>query len=190
MSTLYQLMERPQQFRTLNLNVMSLASQLDGIDFETIRKQPSQNTSLLPFWNDKVACTTRDVLGDDTPVAHIFLWLRLYLVLSEKAYAALATQLGDAGEFLPIHVDGQQMYIFNCREYGKEDESLCMKKYLNGLEDGYETLVFDERDVKGRLLFKSKLNGISLYATDTFKQICDENGLEGLRFEEDLLAVF
>lgn len=190
MTDIYQLMERPHEFRTLNLNVMSLAAQLDGINFEAIRKQPSTNVPLLPFWHNKVSCTTRDVLGEDTPVADVFLWLRVYLVVSERAHTLLHPMLASAGEFLPITVDGQQMYIFNCRDYGREDESLCIKKYLNGLDDGYETLAFYEQDIEGRLLFKSKFNGTALYATEHFKRVCEENGLMGLRFERNLLATF
>lgn len=82
------------------------------------------------------------------------------------------------------------MYIFNCQQFGKEDATLCAKRYLNGIEDGYDTLAFDQDDIAEKLIFKSRLVGPMLFVTEEFKSVCENHKFEGLRFEPNVLAVF
>ncbi|GLQ72895.1 hypothetical protein [Vibrio penaeicida] len=190
MTEIYQLMELPEDFRTINLNVMSLASMLNGVNFNELRKQPTSNISLRPYWNTEVSCFSKEVLGDNTDIPDVFIWLRTYLVLSSEAEKVLSPYLESKGELLPIRVDEKQMYIFNCQQFGKEDAALCAKRYLNGIEDGYDTLAFDQDDIAEKLIFKSRLVGPMLFVTEEFKSIYENHKFEGLRFEPNLLAVF
>ncbi|CCN84528.1 conserved hypothetical protein [Vibrio nigripulchritudo SFn27] len=190
MTAIYQLMELPEDFRTISLNVMSLASMLNGVNFNELRKQPTSNISLQPYWSDNVSCSSKEVLGENTSIPDIFVWLRTYLVLSSEAAKILSPYLESKGELLPIRVDDEPMYIFNCLQFGKEDLELCAKRYLNGIEDGYDTLAFDQDDVSEKLVFKSRLVGPTLFVTDEFKSLCESHKFKGLRFEPNLLAVF
>jgi len=83
------------------------------------------------------------------------------------------------------------MHVFNCLSFGKEDDKLCVKQYVDGERVGLETLVFEDEDVAKRFLFKSELQfGGALYCSTSFKALCNELGLQGLRFDEDLLNPF
>ncbi|BCL73875.1 hypothetical protein TUMSATVNIG1_58600 (plasmid) [Vibrio nigripulchritudo] len=128
MTTVYQLMELPEDYRTISLNVMSLASMLNGVSFNDLRKQPTTNISLIPYWNDNVSCSSKEILGINTEIPDIFLWFRTYLVLSSEAAKKLSSYLESKGELLPIRVDNKDMYIFNCLQFGEENKALCMKK--------------------------------------------------------------
>ncbi|SBS30483.1 hypothetical protein MSP8886_01827 [Marinomonas spartinae] len=189
---IYQLKDIPDEFKTLTLNVMSLAEQLGSKKLtRQLRMQPATNESLSSIWKENVRGQFSDVLGKGSMIPDISCWRGTYLVLSPKGYHYLKEPLSSEGEFLPIQVEDTTFHVFNCLSFGLENEPLCVKKYLDGFEDGLETLHFDEDDIEPRFLFKSQLQGCSvLYATDSFKQLYDENGLTGLRFDSDLLTPF
>ena len=190
MIQVYQLKELPENFKGLQLGLDELLDQLGEEHLMTLHKQRSQNTSLLPIW-DKVKASYDDVLGKQLVTPDVSLWASTYLVLSTKAYEVLNEVLIDEGEFLPINIEGEDAFIFNCLSFGQEVETICVKKYLDGIEDGLESLFFEEYDVSDRYLFKSKLQGCqALYATENFRELCEQNQLNGLRYESDLLAVF
>ena len=97
--------------------------------------------------------------------------------MTVEACDKLESVLISEGEFLPINVGSETMYAFNCLSFG--------------VEDGLETLEFDNEDIERRFVFKSHLQGCTaLYATESFKILCEKYGLEGLRFDEDLLDPF
>ncbi|WP_018692534.1 hypothetical protein [Algicola sagamiensis] len=185
----YRLSNNPQEFKTLALDVINLATQLGDRKLNVLlRSQCTTNESLLEVWNDQVECSMRDVLGKDSAIPDVSLWNGPNILLSEKAYAVLGPELQDGGDFLPIKVDGTYMQIFNCRSFGKENDDLCTTKYIDGVDFGPETLAFDDADINNRFVFKSKFEGgLTLFATEKFKALCEKKGLEGLIFKEDLL---
>ncbi|WP_139243723.1 hypothetical protein [Alkalimonas amylolytica] len=64
-------------------------------------------------------------------------------------------------------------------------------KYQGGFPFGLETLVFDESDVAGKMIFKSELQGCkALYASAVFKELCEAHSLTGVLFDENLLNIF
>lgn len=189
---IYQLKQRPEEFKTLILDIMNLANQLgDKKLVKQLRVQPSTNEPLLPLWKDGVVSEFEDVLGKDSAIPDVSPWRGTSLALTAEAYQKLEPVLAPEGEFLPITVGDETIYAFNCLSFGTEDESMCLKKYSDGFEDGLETLEFDEEDIEPRYVFKSRLQGCTvLYATESFKHLCEEYRLEGLRFDEDLLDPF
>ncbi|SEA68507.1 hypothetical protein [Alkalimonas amylolytica] len=111
----------------------------------------------------------------------------------QLAYDALAADLKHEGEFLPITVDGQSTYLFNCQSFAAEDRSLTERNYLDGEPDGVRSLVFDNADIanNNRCVFRSKLQGCTaLYASEKFRLLCEKHNLGGLKFETDLLDIF
>ncbi|HAS6253089.1 TPA: hypothetical protein RQL13_003592 [Vibrio vulnificus] len=186
----YQLKELPEEYKELQLDLDDLFDALGEEHLMTIHFQRSKNTSLLPIWKT-LALDFEDVLGKNSKEPDVSLWASTYLVLNSRAYSVLSDVLKNEGEFLPISIGEESGYIFNCLAFGQEDTAVCTVKYLDGIEDGLETLYFDEDDVQERLLFKSKMQGCqALYATEKFRDICAKYQLQGLRFEDDLLAVF
>lgn len=189
---IYQLKQRPDEFKTLTLDIMTLANQLgDRKLVKQLRVQPATNEPLLPIWKEGVVSKFEDVLGKDSPLPDVSPWRGTCLALSAEAYRKLKPVLASEGEFLPINVGDETIYAFNCLSFGIEDESVCLKKFTDGFEDGLETLEFDEEDIESRYVFKSRLQGCTvLYATESFKHLCEEYGLMGLRFDENLLDPF
>ncbi|AVF72739.1 hypothetical protein J4H27_06035 [Vibrio alginolyticus] len=189
---IYQLKQRPEEFKTLTLDIMNLANQLGNKKLvRQLRLQPSTNEPLLPIWKDGVVGDFEDVLGKNSTMPDISTWYSTYLALTAGACDKLESVLASEGEFLPINVGDETIYAFNCLSFGAEDESMCLKKHTDGFEDGLETIEFDEEDIEPRYVFKSRLQGCTvLYATESFKLLCEEHGLEGLKFDEDLLDPF
>ncbi len=188
---IYQIKSIHEEFKTLSLDPDDLFNQVpDPDDVYKILKQPGTNDSLLSVWKN-ISSSMRDVYDNNPAKPDVSIWLFVYLLVNQKAYNALKDHLKESGEFLPLMVDGEQMYIFNCLEYGKEDKDLCLTDYIDGIACGLKSLAFDEDDTKDKVLFKSKMQGGNrLFGSDKFKQLCDDNDLRGLRYDEDLVGVF
>lgn len=190
--TVYQLKMIPERFMAGQLDLLELAEQLGGEDLlMTLMNHPFSNESLQPYWKSKEVLECWGPLSPSScEVPDVCLWGAGCLLLSAKAYDALHGALQHDGEFLPIVVDGEPMQIFNCRTFVKEDMTLSERKYLNGIDDGLQTLVFDEHELEGHQVFKSEKVGAVLYASQSFKDLVEANGLQGLRFDTDLLDPF
>lgn len=189
--TVYQLKESPERFKALQMDYLTLCDQLGTDDLlPLLMGHPLTNEPLLPHWRE-VSDSFQPLSLTSTEIPDVSLWGKTGLALTEKAFNRLSRYLESEGEFLPITVDGERMYIFNCLTFGKEDEGLCERKYLDGYDDGIKSLAFEEADVSQRFLFKSKLQGAhALYCSSVFKALYTELGLQGLRFDEDLLNPF
>ncbi|CCO45706.1 hypothetical protein VIBNISOn1_1540074 [Vibrio nigripulchritudo SOn1] len=74
--------------------------------------------------------------------------------------------------------------------FGKENTHLTVQKIEYGSVFGVERLVFDDEDIKHKLLFKSEMEGLtSLFCTDTLKGLVAEHQLTGIGFSEDLTGI-
>lgn len=191
MSAVYQLKNVPERFMSEQTDVVQLAEQLGDEDLvETLLNRPFANESMKPYWGP-VEGKWQSLSSTSAEKPDISLWDLGCLLLNQRAFTSLKDALAEAGEFLPITVDGELMYIFNCQEWGQEDVSLSERKYLNGYEDGLKSLVFEPGDVITKTVFKSKLAGAGfLYASESFKHLVDDADLQGLRFDTDLLDPF
>ncbi|WP_105103580.1 hypothetical protein [Microbulbifer pacificus] len=192
MNTVYQLKAIPEKFMALQLDIVQLAEQLGDIALiDTLMQFPATNESLKSIWNDSVSDNFQPLSKTSSEIPDVSLWDAASLVLNQKAYDSLNRYLESEGEFLPITCNGEKMYIFNCQSFGEEDKAHTVKKYVNGTDMGLEYLEFNSDDVAKRFIFKSKLKGVNtLYCTTSFKALCKEFKLEGLRFDEDLVSPF
>ena len=96
----------------------------------------------------------------------------------------LVPSLHQFGEFLPLTVNGETHFLFNCLTFGKEDEAKINYKYDAGIPTGLTNLEFVEEDVEDKSLFKSQISFRgSLFCNSLFKRLCDENQLKGLGFQ-------
>ena len=188
----YRLKEIPEKYKTLSLDVISLAKQLGDIKISReLRAQPKNNQSLQTIW-DNVSAHWQNVFDEEAAIPDVSLWRGLYLTLNQRAYDALSQAIGAEGEFLPMSIEGEHIYLFNCLTFGKEQEELCIRTYIDGMDvGGLDTLFFDEHDIQNKLLYKSLMEGArKLFASEKFKELYEQHNLQGLLFEEDLLAVF
>ena len=189
----YQLKHDPKSYKALQLDVMTIAEQLDDFSLiTTLMNAPLTGESLASKWKC-VETSLQSLSKSGTKTPNISLWDSQGLYLSSKAYDALGNVLKNDGEFLSIKVDGEPAYLFNCQVFGKEDISLTERKYLDGEPDGVVSLVFDEADLanNGRYLFRAKMQGCTiLYATERFKLLIEKHNLSGINLDSQLLNIF
>ncbi|MPW31964.1 hypothetical protein F9L16_23720 [Agarivorans sp. B2Z047] len=188
--TTYQLKAPTGSYDALDLDDFTLAEQLGNEELvETLMSASMNNTPLSPLWHANIACSyfgNAKAQGYDISISGSF------LVLNQTALKVLKPQLESFGEFLPISVEGSTYELFHCLTFGKELKSLfCLTRDLEGVEDGIDSLIFDESDVQDKLIFKSKLQGASaFYCNDALKALLGEHSLSGITFDEELLEPF
>ncbi len=192
MSDVYLLKEVPDRFYGSSITISELAKQLGGGDgmLERLFLRPHQNEPMASYWGSVTDhWMKRSVTSREKP--DICLWGSGCLLLNLRAYYALGEQLSGQGEFLPITVDLESMFVFNCLTWGKEDMGLTETQYVDGYEDGIATLAFEPDDIATKLVFKSKLAGAGLvFASHAFKELIEAHQLQGLRFDADLMNPF
>lgn len=192
MSDVYLLKEVPDRFYGSSITISELAKQLGGGDgmLERLFLRPHQNEPMASYWGSVTDhWMKRSVTSREKP--DICLWGSGCLLLNLRAYYALGELLSGQGEFLPITVDLESMFVFNCLTWGKEDMGLTETQYVDGYEDGIATLAFEPDDIATKLVFKSKLAGAGLvFASHAFKELIEAHQLQGLRFDADLMNPF
>ena len=151
------------------------------------------NISVADWWeNIDGSFTVSTRLKDkNIPIPDIAVWTYGTLIFSASAKEKLARHLGSSGELLPVEVEGQEYFIFNCLTYAEHDQI----KARHDIERDGEVLPelgFNETDIKTKPLFKTKLktSGVSIFCNDDFKAAVEENGLTGIKFNEDLHSIF
>jgi hypothetical protein len=91
------------------------------------------------------------------------------------------------GEFLPLLVDGEAYYLFNCFSIGDADESKCEFEYHDGMKLGIKRLEF-KPDASDNLIWKTPIEScMTLFCSDRFKEIIKSFELTGLRFDTKLI---
>ncbi|MCS0194403.1 hypothetical protein NDJ29_06290 [Vibrio alginolyticus] len=189
--TVYKIIDNLREFQTICSGPDEIASQLGDFDyFERILLQAIKNQSLQDIWKP-VEVKFQDVFKYNSLLPDISLWARTYLVLSPRAYEILNAYLTEHGEFLPANYQGGQWYLYASLTFGQENKRKCVEKIAYGSRDGLDTLVFIDDDVKDKLVFKSRLEGAgTLYCTDKFKALCEQNQLNGIMFSSNLTDPF
>jgi len=124
----------------------------------------------------------------------ITLWFTDQLVLNEKAYKLLSSQLESYGEFLPVKCEGIPYWVLHVTKMAENNAIDEISSNRNIEEGGYIeviNLTLNEEQVKNMLLFKTEYNGFkNIYCSEGFKAIVEENSLNGLIFNTDLASVF
>lgn len=192
MSEAYLLKDVPDRFLGPSLTLSELATQLNGDDgmLERLFLRPHQNELMAPYWGP-VADHWMKRSPRSSQKPDICLWDGGCLLLNLRAYNMLRAPLSGQGEFLPITVDLEPMYVFNCLTWGHEEMGLTETRYVDGYEDGVETFAFESGDIAEKLVFKSKLAVAGLlYASKNFKALIEAHDLQGLRFDPHLLDPF
>lgn len=186
---IYRLKPPKNSYEVLDLDLLKFAEIIGDKDLSLVRSQPRTNESLLARWQP-TTCSLSLEYKNNEPIPDVS-FKGSYLLMTDVAHNKFKSLLENEGEFLPIQVDDNKMYIYNCLSFGEEDKTLCIRKYEDGYEIGLETLVFVIDDVDKRTIFKSKMNGSrTLFVTDKFKSIFDENRFKGLTFDRDLINIF
>ncbi|MBU1309268.1 MAG: hypothetical protein KKE30_07030 [Gammaproteobacteria bacterium] len=185
---IYRLKRQENIHELVQLRIIELAKLLDDTDLRFTKRIFNSCMSISERWV-KPSCSAHPSFKD-VAAPDITFWSN-FLALNPRAFEALAPHIKNDGEFLPIDVKGHSVILFNCTQLSTEVPELSLIKYEEGFPNGLKSLVFDETDVAGKVIFKSALEGYNaLFITDVFKKICAERALTGVWFDTDLLNIF
>lgn len=187
--TVYRLKPVENSVEVPDLSLLQFADILGDEDYSLIRSQPRTNESLSARWTPaQCKLAPRYLKGHAIP--DISYW-GSYLVLTEQAYKVFQPQLSSEGEFLPLTVSDQPMYIYIPLTFGQEDKTRTVKHFEDGYEWGLEHLAFVEDDVSSKWIFKSAMYGFhALFVSEAFKEAFEQSGFRGVEFDTDLAGTF
>ena len=193
----YQLRKPTNAYDVINLDIMEMSKQIvknsnkpmsDNIIQIVMNDIPKGKATLSELSPNGFECKHEPRAKKQNYDVNLY---GSFLVLNEPAYECLNASLSESGEFIDLKTKGDNLYLFNPLIFAQEDLSLTERAYLDGFEDGLKSLVFDDEDINNKLIFKSKMqSGLSLYCTDDFKKLVNDNNLTGLVFNTDLLTYF
>lgn len=193
----YQLRKPTNAYDVINLDIMEMSKQIvknsnkpmsDNIIQIVMNDIPKGKATLSELSPNGFECKHEPRAKKQNYDVNLY---GSFLVLNESAYECLNTSLSEFGEFIDLKTNGDNLYLFNPLIFAQEDLSLTERAYLDGFEDGLKSLAFDDEDISNKLIFKSKMqSGLSLYCTDDFKKLVNDNSLTGLVFNTDLLTCF
>ncbi len=193
MNKIYRIENDGHQFKWLGLEVHDIVDLMpEEYSLKEIHRFNYFNLSLAIGWKN-VSSTFRPNFDRlDDPIPDISLWLGYAsLVLNERAYDSIGDMLKNFGELLPIACNGDTFHIFNCRTLADADESKSKQTSFDGQVVGIEKIAFDEKEVMGKAIFKSKYNAcVDLYCDGSFKNAVEKHELKGLSFSTDLVPSF
>lgn len=144
------------------------------------------NLKLKPWW--KLAKTQFDSTntGNDKGIPDVSKWIGAALVLSPRAFGLLEGYFSPYGELLPIEVNREVYYIFNCLNV-KAIDNKSEKNYYEGEEVGWKKLVFPDETITSFEIFKSPDQGcIDLFCGNSFAGVFESTGLTGINFDSEL----
>lgn len=128
-----------------------------------IRESPKKYTDFFEFYNNDL------------------------IAISQKARDRLDPLFGDKVELLPIETDAGKYYTLNVL-----NEIDCLDKdeskfaaTPNGTIVSYTTLEFNQQKIGRNIIFKIPELPYTVFVTDEFQDICEENYLKGLLFDPD-----
>ena len=190
--TVFAIRNNGYDFQELDLEIDDfIDARPTNVDQRWVLDFSLENYAMSSWWPTP---DTEFVAIDDNvsaPIPDICKWIDASLVLSAKAYRLLGDALKPFGEFLPLTIRDEVFYIFNCLTLAKINEDLCEKNIYKGQEAGIKSLVFDEKDIADKLIFKTHYDScMDLYCSDRFKLIVQDYKLAGITFSEKLVEDF
>lgn len=162
----------------------------EDIDYDKAHDFSLNNLAMAEWWPN-VSASFRPIDDESSqPVPDTCKWIDATLVLTPKAYRLLGSTLAAWGEFLPVKVNGETLFIFNCLKNISIDGSSSEKEVFDGIVMGYKSITFpigaDEN-----LLFKSpEQSCLDVFCNDRFNSIVKEFELTGIIFDDSLVRKF
>lgn len=190
-AVIYKISFNYTDFYNLDFDLEALGETLDEtLGEDKFYSYSWDNIPLKDYWVD-IGAKFVDVGLNNSVNPDITTWNGANLVLSPNAYDKLKKHLSPLGEFLPLTIDNETYYVFNCLNTVQTDTSVSEADIVDNLWMGVKSIGFDETSVRNNLIFKTQFDRCSaLYCGDTFKKLVEDSNLKGLIFNEDLLAAF
>lgn len=145
-----------------------------------------KNISLAGHW-EPLSLTLVQNEGCGNSVPDIGVWHNANLILSPKAVDVLRAYLEPNGELLPVTLDSEQYYIFNCLNEVEPDLSKSKRVVEGRYFMDVESLVFAD-DISAAIFKTPFDNNRSLFCSEDFKNAVETDELGGIYFGRDLAA--
>ncbi len=165
------------KYQELDLDVNDFIEEFpECYDYGQCHDFSVENISMLEFWQFK-RTGFREIEGEENLIPDITSWIDATLLLSPKAYRLLSDTLSPFGEFLPIMIEMETYYIFNC---------LTVVDVIE--EKSSDTSIeFDMGSVSNTLIFKTRFQRcLDLFCLERLKTIVEGFELKGIVFDSHL----
>lgn len=157
------LIEPDFDYLELDLDPLDLEEYFpESFDLEKILNFSRHNVSLKKLWPQIEAGFTDG--GGLRKIPDISIWLDGALLLSAKSMQQLSGLLEPHGEILPIQVNNEEWFIFNCLDL------------LMGMNQ--------EREGEKTVYKQSEHNTFGLFCNNEFKNRVEKHGLRGVTFDK------
>lgn len=134
MRTIFAIRKDIPDYQVLDLDLLEVTRDLpDEIDLYSVYDFSQLNTAMASRRKTPGARYIDTYLKNKSEAPDISCWVDATLVLSPKAFRLLKGSLDPHGEFLPVMVANELLYIFNCFTFGETDENLCIINNEEGM---------------------------------------------------------
>ncbi len=161
-------------YQELDLEVDDFIENMpEELGYNTTHDFSVENLALAQYWKP-IRTGFSEIKGEKNLIPDVSNWIGATLFLSPKAHRLLGELLAPFGEFLPVQIDEDTFYIFNCL-------TIVNAKLSN------EKLDFDEISIKDKVVFKTpEQQCIDIYCTERLKSATESFELKGVVFDRNL----
>lgn len=187
---LYKVLVDSSIFGTLEIfNTKELMSSFGIVKYRKLRSLQDSIADKWPVSHGGFYDMSSNKAEELSMTPDVYLWMNVFLVLSQKAKSILLPLLDVFGEFLPFECNGEQYFIFSVYSKVEPDPKKSSVISKNGIYAGISSVAFRSESIGTQLLFKTSFDHFShLYCTDKFKGIIESNRLSGISFSTDLTS--
>ena len=192
MTDVFAIRDDGYEFQSLDLTILDIARYApEDSEPDDILKFSLRNTAMSHWWPRIDAAFVCNDDYEDAPVPDISTGIGATLVLSPKAERYLGDLLKGCGELLPVHIENETYYLFNCLTLAQEDVD---NSHYKTLDDGtpIELSALSFKDSTDKLVaFKSQYeNCLTVFCNQLLKSAIEQFELTGVTFDENLVEVF
>lgn len=191
MPPIYAIRNDGVKFQELDLEMRDIRRHRpDHVSLDDVLEFHIRNTAFKSWWQTPQAEFINLTGSNTAPIPDISEWIDSTLVLSPKAFRLLGDLLKSSGEFLPVKIEYETYYIFNCFVMGEADADKSEFEYQDGVKLGLIHLEFKE-SAADNLIFKTPLEScLTLYSNQKLKEIIESFELTGIRFDTELVQAY
>lgn len=172
---IYKIVNDGFKYQELDLVVRDFIDSFpDEYDYRQCQDFSLENIALKDFWPTMQTGFSK-IEGNENLIPDITTWIDATLLLSPRSFRLLGDMLKPFGELLPILVEGENYFLFNCltkAEAVVEDEDT-------------NRVTFDENKIKGYVAFKARAQHcFNVFCSERLKNAVEGFDLQGIIFEK------
>lgn len=181
MTNIYAVRQDGFKYQELDLEIGDIIDFFpEEYDFDQVHDFSTENIAMAGFW-ELFKTGFSEIEGEENLIPDITTWIDATLFLSPKAHRLLGDSLTPFGELLPIVIEDETYYLFNCLKTVSKDEE----------KSSDEELFLVESEIKDDLVFKCvEAPRKDVFCSERFKQLVEDFDLKGVVFETNLASAF